>query len=222
MIADPNGAWDAGFGAATRLRCLDCGHAYDPAQGDPARGVPQGTAFARLPDVWTCPGCGAPPHRFARPGDEARRLEGLLTAYRTVGDTDMRGVAIGNPSLRVEAVGFQPCTPGQIGCVVAPWFLNAVLMPEDPGLWAGRRDGDPLTLALPSGSYRFNAARMGALGVVAVLPLASDMGLFAGPQDARRSAALALGTLMRPPGAPEAPPPAAGLSRRSLFGRRPA
>lgn len=212
--------WDAGFGATTRLPCLDCGRAYDPAQGDPARGVPPGTAFARLPDIWTCPGCGAAPHRFARPGDAAQRLDALLTAYRIVAATDLRGVAIGNPSLRVEAVGFQPCPPGRIGCVVAPWFLNAVLMPEDPGLWADRRDGATLTLALPSGSYRFNAARMGALGILAVLPLASDMGLFAGPRDACEAAALALDTLMRPPGTPKAPPPLAELSRRSLFGRR--
>ncbi len=185
--------------------------------------MPAGTPFARLPDIWICPGCGAPPHRFAAAGGGINRLDALLTAYRIVGDTAMRGVAIGNPALGVDAVAVRPCPPGRLAAILAPWFLNAVLLPDDPGLWAGQRDGDALTLTLPSGGYRFNAARMGALGTVAVLPLASDMGVFSGPQDARAAAALALDTLLRPPQPPQPsqePPATPGLSRRSLFGRR--
>jgi len=237
MTGGADDPWDAGFSARTRLLCLDCGGVYDPARGDSARGVPPGTPFARLPEHWTCPVCGAPPHRFAQPSaqpfaakpdDDTGRLDALLAAYRVVGKTDMRGVAVGNPALGVEAVDFRPCPPGRIGCIVAPWFLNAVLMPEDSGLWADRRDGDTLRLSLPSGDYRFNAARMGALGTLAIMPLVSDMGLFAGPEEAREAAVLALDTLMRArpapfpsPPPPSPPPPVTpGLSRRTLFGRR--
>jgi rubredoxin len=37
--------------------CTCCGHVYDPAEGDPARGVPPGTPFEQLPAGWTCPVC---------------------------------------------------------------------------------------------------------------------------------------------------------------------
>jgi len=45
-------------------RCLVCGYIYDPAQGDPANGVPGGTAFEDLPDDWNCPVCSASKDEF--------------------------------------------------------------------------------------------------------------------------------------------------------------
>jgi rubredoxin len=42
-----------------RYRCLVCDHVYDPAEGDPAAGIPAGTRFEDLPDTWVCPDCGA-------------------------------------------------------------------------------------------------------------------------------------------------------------------
>ena len=37
--------------------CTVCGYVYDPANGDPEHGIKPGTAFADLPEDWTCPGC---------------------------------------------------------------------------------------------------------------------------------------------------------------------
>ena len=37
--------------------CSVCGYEYDPAVGDPEHGIPAGTAFADLPEDWTCPLC---------------------------------------------------------------------------------------------------------------------------------------------------------------------
>lgn len=37
--------------------CTSCGYVYDPAQGDPAHGIPPGTAFENLPEKWRCPIC---------------------------------------------------------------------------------------------------------------------------------------------------------------------
>jgi [NiFe] hydrogenase assembly HybE family chaperone len=115
---------------------------------------------------------------------------------------------------------------GRIGCVVAPWFLNAVMTPDDPALWAAARDGDALALPFPSGAYRFNAARMGALGTLAVMPLVSDMAVFATQAEAREAAALALATLLQttatttPHNAKPIPQkPKAVVTRRALFGR---
>lgn len=36
--------------------CL-CGYEYDPAVGDPDRGIAPGTPFEDLPDDWSCPVC---------------------------------------------------------------------------------------------------------------------------------------------------------------------
>ncbi len=37
--------------------CTICGYVYDPAAGDPDRGIEPGTAFEDLPEDWTCPLC---------------------------------------------------------------------------------------------------------------------------------------------------------------------
>ncbi len=38
--------------------CIVCNHTYDPKVGDPASGIPPGTAFEDLPADWECPDCG--------------------------------------------------------------------------------------------------------------------------------------------------------------------
>jgi rubredoxin len=45
--------------------CDACGWIYDPAIGDPANGVPAGTAFRDVPDDWVCPECGAGKELFS-------------------------------------------------------------------------------------------------------------------------------------------------------------
>jgi len=47
-----------------KYRCILCGYIYDPAVGDPAGGIPAGTAFEDLPDSWTCPLCGVKKDQF--------------------------------------------------------------------------------------------------------------------------------------------------------------
>ena len=44
--------------AMKKFVCNVCGYIYDPAKGDPAAGIPAGTAFEDLPDDWVCPDCG--------------------------------------------------------------------------------------------------------------------------------------------------------------------
>jgi len=43
--------WDS------RLECKICWYVYDPENGDDYWQVPAGTAFADLPEHWTCPEC---------------------------------------------------------------------------------------------------------------------------------------------------------------------
>jgi flavin reductase (DIM6/NTAB) family NADH-FMN oxidoreductase RutF/rubredoxin len=39
--------------------CSICGYQYDPEEGDPALGIPPGTAFEDLPEDYKCPICNA-------------------------------------------------------------------------------------------------------------------------------------------------------------------
>ena len=48
-----------------RYECDTCGYIYDPELGDPANGIAPGTAFADLPDDWSCPDCGVGKDFFA-------------------------------------------------------------------------------------------------------------------------------------------------------------
>lgn len=47
-----------------KYQCLICGHIYDPAEGDPTKNIPPGTAFEDLPDDWLCPICGVGKSEF--------------------------------------------------------------------------------------------------------------------------------------------------------------
>jgi rubredoxin len=46
--------------------CSVCGDIYDPAVGDPDKGIAPGTPFEQLPEDWTCPVCGQPKSVFER------------------------------------------------------------------------------------------------------------------------------------------------------------
>lgn len=46
--------------------CGICGFQYDPAEGDPAMGIPPGTPFEDLPDDYRCPICNAAKDYFSK------------------------------------------------------------------------------------------------------------------------------------------------------------
>jgi rubredoxin len=48
-----------------RYVCNVCGYVYDPAEGDPDRGIKPGVPFEELPDDWVCPVCGAGKDEFS-------------------------------------------------------------------------------------------------------------------------------------------------------------
>lgn len=42
-----------------KWQCLFCSFEYDEALGLPDHGIAPGTAWADVPDDWSCPDCGA-------------------------------------------------------------------------------------------------------------------------------------------------------------------
>jgi rubredoxin len=51
--------------------CSVCGYIYDEAKGIPEVGITPGTAWADLPEDWTCPLCGAAKSEFHKQGEPA-------------------------------------------------------------------------------------------------------------------------------------------------------
>lgn len=51
--------------------CSVCGYIYDEAKGIPEVGIAPGTAWADLPEDWTCPLCGAAKSEFHKQGESA-------------------------------------------------------------------------------------------------------------------------------------------------------
>ena len=51
-----------------KYACNICGYVYDPAVGEPDRGIQPGTAFEDLPEDWRCPVCGIDKASFTAEG----------------------------------------------------------------------------------------------------------------------------------------------------------
>lgn len=53
-------------GDLSTYTCNICGFQYDPAEGDPAMGIPPGTPFKDLPEDYRCPICNASKDYFSK------------------------------------------------------------------------------------------------------------------------------------------------------------
>jgi rubredoxin len=53
-----------GVNVMDKYRCSVCGYIYDPERGEARKNTEPGTAFEDLPDMWSCPSCGAGRIRF--------------------------------------------------------------------------------------------------------------------------------------------------------------
>jgi flavin reductase (DIM6/NTAB) family NADH-FMN oxidoreductase RutF/rubredoxin len=53
-------------GDLSTYTCNICGFQYDPAEGDPAMGIPPGTPFEDLPEDYRCPICNASKDYFSK------------------------------------------------------------------------------------------------------------------------------------------------------------
>ncbi len=148
------------------MECKVCWTTYDPAEGDSYRQILPGTAFADLPDDWSCPHCGTPKTQFMvreDPGSaeaaEAAMIEGVTAAleadFREVWSAKMRGLPMVNTALHVEAVGFRAHEGSWLGVLIAPWFMNLVLLPGPDQDWSALVPGEKETIAFPSGDYEF-------------------------------------------------------------------
>ena len=85
-------------------------------------------------------------------------VDALVARYEAIAAERMQGLPIVNPRLEVEAVGFFDFGEHRFGVLIAPWFMNMVLLPGSDE-YAELQQGDKVTLSLPSGDYEFTACR---------------------------------------------------------------
>ena len=192
---------------AAIMECKICWTPYDPAVGDDTRQIEPGTAFLDLPEDWTCPGCSAPRAQFlvhadpGAPGSTLRaemeaRTKALVADFTEVFHAKMRDLPMVNQALHVQAVGFQPHEGGFLGILIAPWFMNLVLLPaaDRPALKVGAKE----VLALPSGDYEFMHANREMVGPYLACALFSPMGDFTSQLQAVEVARAAMAELFKP------------------------
>lgn len=82
----------------------------------------------------------------------------LVANYRTIGRDRMQGLPFVNPRLEVEAVGVREFDEHLFGILIAPWFMNMLLLPGSDE-WSALDPGDKVTIALPAGDYEFTLCR---------------------------------------------------------------
>ena len=140
----------------------------------------------------------------------------LVRVFGQIARTRMAGLAICNPQLAVEAVGFRATAAGHwAGALVTPWAINLLCLPGAAGDWPAVAAGGKHDWDFPSGRYEFIVADEAALGVYHLCSLFSPALEFAGHEPARLTAQAAVEALFA-----DAPavPPAAVPSRRAFLG----
>lgn len=148
-----------------------------------------------------------------KPDDPAPRLEAI---FRTIAGSRMADVAIVNPALEVEAVGFRRWGDDWVGVLITPWFMSLICLPDAASAWPIQASGTRRKIELPSGSYEFLSAHEDALGPYLTSSLFSPMFAFPDMDRARAVAAAVVAevfTVPEPDAAPAARPPVGLVAR---------
>lgn len=159
--------------------------------------------------------------RPALPETDPTPVLALETAFRHIAATRMAGLAILNPALAVEAVGFRRHGDRWIGVLVTPWFMNLVALPHASEDWSGLASGSRVDIQLPGGPVEALTAWEEVVGDYLSCSLFSPMQAFPDQAYAREVAREVLERLFTPP-APETdtgptPGEARTVSRRGFL-----
>lgn len=125
------------------------------------------------------------------------RITKLVHRFTHIGETGMRDLPVYNHNLEVEAVGFQPTEEGWLGVLITPWFINAILLPEQRSA-SSVPLGEKITHELASGEHVFSVGEDDELGRYDFITLASPTLKYNSQQVARAAAQKALTKLLTP------------------------
>ena len=151
---------------------------------------------------------------------ETARVKALVASFERIGGESMRGLPFYNEALSVEAVGFDRLGDGWLGVLITPWFMNLMLVSEQPIPYVEAANGKKRTVELPGGPVKFLCGGTEDFGMFDAHSIASAMNVYRSQAQARAAARLALARMRTPPQPEAAHPPTAAqtvVSRRSLF-----
>lgn len=167
-----------------------------------------------MPDVAT----DAPSEAFAPA--QPSRVADLVASFDRIGRESMRGLPFYNEVLSVEAIGFERAGEGWLGVLITPWFMNLMLVTDQPIPYAESANGEKRSIELPGGSLTFLCGGTEDFGMFHAHSIASPMDVYKSQNQARAAARRALASVRTPPPAEPARAPSAaqpGVSRRTLF-----
>jgi [NiFe] hydrogenase assembly HybE family chaperone len=120
----------------------------------------------------------------------------LETVFRHIQQERMQDVPVCNPALQVQAVGFREWEDYYLGVMLTPWFMNLMLLPASPDVFANMKEGSKQMHRFPSGTYEFITGKEADLGDYQVCSLFSPMQEFADQETAVQTANRVLDALM--------------------------
>ena len=148
----------------------------------------------------------------------------LLAAFQRIATTRMAGVALCNPALSVETVGFTSWQGLRAGVLITPWALNLVLLPDGSEAFRPQEVDERQSWRFPSGDYAFMGGAEPECGPFQFCSLFSPAFEFAAQQIARETAQAIMSELFRSPelatvetSSKSAEAAGSGLSRRAFL-----
>lgn len=118
----------------------------------------------------------------------------LEETFQNIERERMQGVPILNPDLQVKAFGFKRWQTYRLGIMLTPWFMNILLLPQDPEQTF--QVGAKQTVNLPAGAYEFIVGYEDAIGFYLSCSLFSPMFEFENQAAAEATAEIALLNLL--------------------------
>ena len=122
----------------------------------------------------------------------------LERAFAAIGATRMAGLPFLNEALRVEAVAFRRWEGRWLGVLITPWFMNLVLLRDEPAAWRPLPVRETCSYALPSGVYDFLGSEEEGVGDFQMCSLFSPMQDFADHDGARAVAQAVMDAIFDP------------------------
>ena len=154
----------------------------------------------------------------------ARTGHDLAKAYEEIGRRGMDKLPFYNGRLTVEAVGYREWEGHIIGVLIAPWFMNLVLVPGTGDDWSEFAAAEATEWKFPHGKYEFHPCDLHGADLHLTAALFSDMGVFPDQITARAVAVEVMRQLFEHPDADAGKASSPGqrllerpVSRRGLF-----
>jgi [NiFe] hydrogenase assembly HybE family chaperone len=119
----------------------------------------------------------------------------LEACFRLVHVERMSGIPILNEKLGVRAVGLVPWNGFWFGVLITPWFMNLVLLPQEPDQEI-IRSGEKRLFAFPAGPFEFIRGHEDDLGPFWMCSLFSPVFEFEDMETAEATAIAALDGMM--------------------------